>query len=107
MDKESRRESQSGVAVVDAAAAWARGLDPPCFIAARMAASAIAQTPATTAQVVSRLVRMRHFYASRAQATSVSHGHPRQAAVQQVTRGLGQRQRREGPVVGPSRRISV
>jgi hypothetical protein len=43
----------------------------------------------------------RKFYAPRAHATSVSHGHLRQAAVQQVTRGLGQRQRREGPVVGP------
>jgi hypothetical protein len=74
MDKESRRKSQSGVAVVDAAAAWARGLDPPFFIVARMAASAIAQTPAVTAQVVSRRVRTRHFYASRAHATSVSRG---------------------------------
>jgi hypothetical protein len=75
MDKESRRPSQSGVAVVDAAAAWtARGLAPPFFTAATMATSAIAHTPAATAQVVSRRARMRHFYASRAQATSASQG---------------------------------
>jgi hypothetical protein len=74
MDNESRRKSQSGVAVIDAGAAWARGLDPPFFTAAIMATTAIAHTPAATAQVVSRRFRIRHFYAFRAHATSVSQG---------------------------------
>jgi hypothetical protein len=74
MDNESRRKSQSGVAVIDAGAAWARGLDPPFFTAAIVATTAIAHTPAATARVVSWRLRMRHFYASGADATSVSQG---------------------------------
>ncbi len=88
MDNESRRKSQSGVAVIDAGAAWARGLDPRFLTAAIMATTAIAHTPAATAQVVSRRLRMRHFYASRAQATSAFDGRTRAPRRGSRRRGL-------------------